>query len=103
MLSRFNDHALTMFEKHGITQFGFWTVVVGDGTHKLFYRINWASMSERELRWSAFQADPKWLEIRRLTESAEPIIRFRLQHVLAADEVLGPALGPVNTTAAHRR
>ena len=34
-LKRFEGHTLKIWEKHGIKQAGFWTVLVGDGNNDL--------------------------------------------------------------------
>ena len=74
LLKRFEDHTLKIFEKHGIRQAGFWTVMVGDGNNDLHYLLAWESLAEREKKWSAFQADPAWHKVRADSEQDGPII-----------------------------
>ncbi|HZQ72416.1 MAG TPA: NIPSNAP family protein [Burkholderiales bacterium] len=57
---RFQGATLALWEKHGIRQVGFWTVLVGDGNQDLYYLLEWKDMAEREQKWGAFQADPEW-------------------------------------------
>jgi hypothetical protein len=38
LLKRFEGHTLKLWEKHGIRQAGFWTVLIGNGNHDLHYR-----------------------------------------------------------------
>jgi hypothetical protein len=68
LLNRFANHTLTLFEKHGIRQAGFWTTVVGESTNDLTYMLAWESMAERETRWNAFASDPEWLAVRAESE-----------------------------------
>ena len=58
LLKRFEDHTLKIWERHGIKQIGFWTVLIGDGNNDLHYLLAWESLAEREKKWNAFAADP---------------------------------------------
>jgi hypothetical protein len=60
LLKRFESQTLQLWEKHGIKQLGFWTVLVGDGNNDLHYMLAWDSLADREKKWNAFQADPAW-------------------------------------------
>ena len=48
LLKRFEEHTLKIWDKHGIKQAGFWTVLVGEGNHDLHYLLAWDSLAERE-------------------------------------------------------
>ena len=74
LLSRFENHTLKIWEKHGIRPLGFWTVLVGDGSNDLHYMLAWDSLADRETRWNAFQADPAWHKARDESETAGPLI-----------------------------
>ena len=74
LLSRFEHQTLKIWEKHGIKQAGFWTVLVGDGSHDLHYMLAWDSLADREAKWNAFQADPAWHKARDDSEKDGPII-----------------------------
>ena len=54
LLKRFEDHTLKLWDKHGIRQAGFWTVLVGDGNNDLHYLLAWESLAERERVWGIF-------------------------------------------------
>jgi hypothetical protein len=71
---RFQEATLGIWERHGIRQVGFWTVVIGDGNHDLYYMLEWNDMAERERKWSAFAADPEWLAKRADSERDGPIL-----------------------------
>jgi len=68
LLSRFQNHTLRIWEKHGIRQAGFWTTLIGESSQELTYMLAWNSLAEREKRWAAFLADPEWLAIAAETE-----------------------------------
>lgn len=74
VVSRFQNHTLGVWEKHGIKQAGFWTTLVGDSNQELTYLLAWESMAERETKWNAFQADPQWHAIRAETEKDGQIV-----------------------------
>jgi hypothetical protein len=61
---RFRDHTLKMFEKHGMTNVGYW--VPQDSPAKettLIYVISHASRDAAKANWAAFIADPEWKKI----------------------------------------
>jgi hypothetical protein len=74
LLNRFEKTTLRLFQKHGIKQVGFWTVAIGDSNQDLLYILEWASMSDRDAKWAAFQADPEWIEARRKSEENGPLL-----------------------------
>jgi len=74
LLKRFEGHTLKIWEKHGIRQAGFWTVLIGNGNHDLHYLLAWESLAEREQKWNAFQADPEWHKARDESEKDGLII-----------------------------
>jgi hypothetical protein len=74
LLNRFETITLKLWEKHGIRQAGFWTVLVGDSNQDLYYLLEWDSMAEREQKWTAFGSDPEWLAKRAETEKDGAIV-----------------------------
>ncbi|MEE9278328.1 MAG: NIPSNAP family protein [Dehalococcoidia bacterium] len=64
LLARFRDHASKLFEKHGITNVGYWTNAVGGRSDELLYMLAYPDMAAREASWSAFAADSDWQRIR---------------------------------------
>ena len=84
LLKRFETITLKLWEKHGIRQAGFWTVLIGDSNQVLYYLLAWESLAERERRWNAFATDPEWLAARAETERDGPIV------ARVANEILQP-------------
>ena len=80
---RFEATTLGMWQKHGIRQAGFWTVLVGPNNQSLYYLLEWDSMAEREQKWGAFMADPEWIAKRTETERNGPIVE-RIENVFLA-------------------
>ncbi len=75
LLSRFQNHTLRIWEKHGIRQAGFWTTLIGGSNQQITYLLAWDSMADREERWSAFLADPEWIAIGTETEKDGPLVQ----------------------------
>ncbi len=74
LLNRFETITLKIWERFGIRQAGFWTVEIGDSNADLYYLLEWDSLAAREKIWSAFIADPEWVEKKAMTEKDGPIL-----------------------------
>lgn len=74
LLKRFDTVTLKLWEKHGIRQVGFWTVLVGESNHDLYYMLEWQDLAERERKWGAFSSDAEWLTARAESERDGPIV-----------------------------
>ncbi|HEY9625613.1 MAG TPA: NIPSNAP family protein [Crinalium sp.] len=84
LMSRFQNHTLRIWEKHGIRQAGFWTTLIGQSeSNQLTYLLAWNSLAEREERWSAFLADPEWIAIKTETEKDAPLVQNSSNELLA--------------------
>ena len=65
LLKRFETITLKIWEKHGIKQAGFWTVLCGESNQALYYLLAFDSLADREKKWNTFQSDPEWIAARR--------------------------------------
>lgn len=74
LLKRFETTTIKIWERHGIRQAGFWTVMVGENSNDLVYLLKWRSLAEREKRWGAFATDPEWITKRAESEKDGPIV-----------------------------
>ena len=83
LLKRFADHTCALFEKHGIRQAGFFTTVVGESHNQLTYFLVWESLADRDVKWSAFLADPAWIRVRGDSEKDGPILASITNQLLA--------------------
>jgi NIPSNAP len=83
LLKRFDTMTLKIWEKHGIRQAGFWTTLIGESNQTLHYLLAWESLAEREKKWGAFMADPKWVSARAQTEANGPIVAKVSNSILA--------------------
>src|SRR5260370_4295183 len=56
--ARFRDHTMRIFQKHGMTNVGYW--VPEDKPNTLIYIISHPSREAAKQNWDAFRADPEW-------------------------------------------
>lgn len=66
LLSRFQDHAFRLFNKHGIDVVGFWTAK--DEPSLLCYLCRFEDDGHLEQAWSSFKEDPEWQDVKRRSE-----------------------------------
>jgi hypothetical protein len=66
--TRFRDHTCKLFEKHGITNVGYWTPI-DNAENKLIYMLAHASREAADKSWKAFGADPDWQTARKESET----------------------------------
>jgi len=81
LISRFKQHTLGFFQQYGIKHTHFWTTLVGPSNAALYYILEWESLAEREQKWNAFQADPKWIGTRKDSESSGQIVE-RIENLM---------------------
>jgi len=74
VLKRFETITTKIWQKHGIQQAGFWTVMIGPSNQDLYYLLRWESLAEKEKKWNSFTSDPEWLEARARTEKDGAIV-----------------------------
>lgn len=76
LLKRFREHTCKLFEKHGITNIGYWTPVDAENgsENTLIYIISHKSRDAAAESWKAFQGDPDWQEARKASEEDGKIL-----------------------------
>lgn len=83
LLARFRDHTCALFEKHGITNVGYWTNTIGGRSDELMYLLAYEDLAAREAAWSAFLADPEWQRVRAESERDGLIVEHIESRILA--------------------
>ena len=58
--ARFRDHTVKLFEKHGITNIGYFVPVGDNKEGKLVYFLAYANKEAQDKSWKGFMADPDW-------------------------------------------
>lgn len=71
--ARFRDHTMKLFEKHGMTNLGYW-VPIENPERQLIYLLSFPSAEAREKSWKAFGADPEWKKVQKESETRGPIV-----------------------------
>ena len=62
--SRFRDHTTRIFEKHGMTNVGYWTPQEAPlAENTLVYILAHDSREAGQASWDAFRADPEWAQV----------------------------------------
>ncbi len=65
--ARFRDHTVKLFEKHGMTNLGYF-VPTKNTDNKLVYFLAYADKAARDASWKAFGADPEWKAAQKASE-----------------------------------
>lgn len=65
--SRFRDHTVGLFIKHGMTNVGYWTPIENTES-KLIYVLAYPDKAARETSWKEFMADPDWQKAQKASE-----------------------------------
>jgi NIPSNAP len=68
LLARFRIHTTKLFEKHGMTNIGYWTPLT-NSENKLIYLLAYPDRAAREKSWKEFSSDPEWREVARASEA----------------------------------
>lgn len=75
LLARFRDHTITLFEKHGMEDLGYW--VPSDPPRcqdTLYYILRHKSREAAVTAWEAFRADPAWQRVKKESEAGGKIV-----------------------------
>jgi hypothetical protein len=75
LLKRFRDHTTKLFEKHGMTNIGYW-VPTDEPRSKntLIYILAHTSRDAAKKSWDGFQHDPDWIKVRTASEAGGKIV-----------------------------
>jgi hypothetical protein len=90
--ARFRDHTKALFEKHGMTNIGYWTPIENPD-NKLIYVLAYPSREARDVEWKEFQADPDWVAARTASEVDGKLVAKVDQLFLSATD-FSPAIQP---------
>ena len=76
LLTRFENHTVSLFEKHGIRNVAYW--VPQDESlsqNTLIYIIAHPNMDAAVANWDAFRSDPEWIEARTASQLDGDIVQ----------------------------
>jgi len=64
LLTRFRDHTMRIFEKHGMTNIAYWTPTdETEAENTLIYILAHESREQADKSWQAFSQDPEWQQV----------------------------------------
>ncbi len=70
LLTRFREHTMKLFEKHGMKNIAYWTPTDDPLKGKtLIYVISHPSRDAATANWKAFAEDPEWIGVRDKSEA----------------------------------
>jgi hypothetical protein len=76
LLTRFRDHTTKIFEKHGMTNVGYWVPADADkgADNTLIYLLEHKSREAATESWKNFRADPVWQDVAKKSEANGKIV-----------------------------
>jgi NIPSNAP len=75
LLARFRDHTLQIFERHGMTNVGYWVPQDAPASaNTLIYILEHDSREAAAKSWEAFRADPEWKRVADESQVDGPIV-----------------------------
>ena len=102
LLARFRNHTVKLFEKHGITNIGYW-VPQDNKENKLIYMIAFLNRDDRDKRFGEFGADPEWQRVYKESEANGKLVEKVESLMLKATDYT-PEIKPVkDKTSAEPR
>lgn len=84
--TRFRDHTMRLFEKHGMTNLGYFVPVGENKEGKLVYFLGYPSTEARKKSWDAFVADPDWKTAKAASEKGGRLVTKVEQKFLTATD-----------------
>jgi hypothetical protein len=94
LLKRFRDHTVKLFEKHGMTNVGYWVPTKKeDGSETtLIYILKHASRDAAKASFAAFGKDPEWQAARKASEENGKILASPPESIFMATTDYSPGV-----------
>jgi len=74
--TRFRDHTIRIFKKHGMESVGYWVPQDGERSkNTLIYILAHPSREAATKNWAEFQADPEWKKVAAESEANGKIVQ----------------------------
>jgi len=76
LLTRFRNHTAALFEKHGMTNLGYWVPTDGEqAENTIIYVLQHDSREAANASWRAFATDPEWQEVNEASNADGAILQ----------------------------
>lgn len=73
--ARFRDHTTKLFERHGMTNVGYWTPQDAPGSQNtLIYILAHENREAAKKSWDSFRNDPEWKKVQQASEANGKIV-----------------------------
>jgi hypothetical protein len=73
--ARFRAHTMRIFERHGMTNIGYWTPKDSPlAANTIIYVLSHENRDAAKKSWAAFGADPEWQRVKAASEAQGPIV-----------------------------
>src|SRR6266581_3683417 len=95
--ARFRDHTLMIFEKHGMSNIGYW-VPTENPDNKLIYLLAFPNVEAKEKAWKEFVADPEWKAAQKASEVNGRLVT-KVESVLLTAADYSPAVSASSAPA----
>lgn len=102
LLARFREHTTTLFEKHGMTNVGYFLPLDStDGAgEKLIYLLSHPSRQAATASWAAFRDDPEWQAVSKASEAKGKIVT-KVESVFLESADYSPAMVKIDGPGPH--
>src|SRR5436305_9326334 len=75
LLTRFRDHTVKIFEKHGMTNVGYWVPEGERSKDTLMYILAFPDRAARDKAFKEFGADPEWKKVQSESEANGKLVK----------------------------
>ena len=96
LLKRFEQHTTRLFEKHGMTNVGYWLPTAPDNK-SLYYILAYPDQESRNRSWAAFSGDPAWQDVRTRSEADGKIVEAVTSVFMQPTDLVTPNLAARST------
>ena len=73
--ARFRDHTMKLFEKHGMTNVGYWVPEGERSKDTLMYILAFPDRAARDKAFKEFGADPEWKKVQSESEANGKLVK----------------------------
>ena len=98
LIQRFTNHTTKIFEKHGMTNVGYW-IPTNNTENALYYILAYPSQAARDSSWKHFGSDPEWRTVSKKSEETGKIVAKVTSVFMNATDFspkIKPSGGPVD-------
>jgi hypothetical protein len=75
LMKRFREHTTKLFEKHGMTNIGYWVPTDPPASkNTLVYVLAYPNREAAKKSWDGFRSDPEWVKVRDASEANGKIV-----------------------------